>query len=234
VLQASIPFGAAPLKTSAVFFDLDGTLTDSKAGITRSIQHAMSELGYMAPAESELFWCIGPPLRNSFARLFETTDDQLIDEALRLYRERFSTVGLFENRLYEDVPEMLHAVRELGHPLYVVTAKPHVFATRIIDHFGLTRIFEKVYGSELDGIRSDKGDLIAHVLAEESLGPSRAVMIGDREHDVIGSRRSDVQCIGVTYGYGTHTELSSCGATCIAATPQAISPLVRSLLGVRV
>jgi phosphoglycolate phosphatase len=161
--------------------------------------------------------------------LLQTADRGLLDEALRLYRERFSKVGMFENMLYASVPEVLKAVRELGHPLYVVTSKPQVFAVRIIDHFGLTALFKKVYGSELDGVRSDKGELIAHVLAEEALDSSRVVMIGDREHDVIGSGRCNVRCIGVTYGYGSESELVSHGAALIAHAPAAIPSLVRSL-----
>ena len=216
--------------TNAVFFDLDGTLTDPKPGITGCIRHALSGLGRVAPAVDDLLWCIGPPLSRTFATLLETTDDALVARAMTLYRERFGTIGLFENALYPGIPEALGAVRAAGCATYVMTSKPHVYATRIVEHFGLAPLFDRVYGSELDGTRVDKTDLIAYALAQERLDPARVVMIGDLEHDAIGARRCGLRVIGVTYGYGTETELRAHGAELIAGSPAAIPALVASAL----
>jgi phosphoglycolate phosphatase len=215
---------------SVVFFDLDGTLTDPKPGITECIRHALRGLGRTAPAMDELLWCIGPPLAKTFATLLDTTDPELVTRALALYRERFGTVGLYENALYPGIPDAVAAVRDAGFATYVMTSKPHVYATRIVEHFGLTPLFDHVYGSELDGTRVEKGDLIAYALAHERLDPARVVMIGDREHDAIGARRNGVRVIGVTYGYGSEAELRREGAALIAESPASIPALVTRLL----
>jgi phosphoglycolate phosphatase len=214
---------------TAVFFDLDGTLTDPKPGITRSIQHALAGLGRTPPPMDELLWCIGPPLSETFARLLG--DGGLVEEAIRLYRERFGVVGLFENTLYPEIPAAVAAVRAAGHRTFVVTSKPRVFAARIVDHFALAPFFDAVHGSELDGTRADKGDLIGHVLAAEGLDPAAVVMVGDREHDVIGARRCGVRCIGVSYGYGSEAELRAHGATLVAASPPEVVEMIQRLLG---
>jgi phosphoglycolate phosphatase len=216
--------------TPAVFFDLDGTLTDPRPGITECIRHALGGLGRSVPATDELLWCIGPPLVKTFATLLDTTDPALVARAMALYRERFGTVGLFENALYPGIPDAVTAVRDAGFATYVMTSKPHVYATRIVEHFGLTPLFDRVYGSELDGTRVEKTDLIAYALAQERLDPARVVMIGDREHDAIGARSNGVRVIGVTYGYGSEAELLREGAALIAPSPSSIPALVRRLL----
>ena len=218
------------MSPGAVLFDLDGTLTDPKPGITRCIAHALIGLGHAPPDLDQLAWCIGPPLRGTFARLLATDDDTLLDRAIAIYRERFGTVGLFENAIYPGVADAVADVRAAGYATFVATSKPHVFATRIVAHFGLAALFDGVYGSELDGTRVDKGELIAHALAERGLDPARVVMIGDREHDMIGARRSGVRAIGVTYGYGSEAELRAHGAVAIAPAPHAIPALVQALL----
>jgi phosphoglycolate phosphatase len=214
----------------AVLFDLDGTLTDPKPGITACIRHALGGLGRTPPPAEELLWCIGPPLSASFATLLDTTDDALIAQSLALYRERFGTVGLYENAVYPGIPEAVGAVRAAGFATFVATSKPHVYARRIVEHFGLDTLFDGVYGSEMDGTRVEKADLIAYALAEEHLDPGLVVMIGDRQHDVIGARRCGVRAIGVSYGYGSEAELRAHGAEAIAHAPAAIPALVTALL----
>jgi len=205
----------------AIFFDLDGTLTDPKPGITRSIRYALQKLDHPAiPSEDELTWCIGPPLRASFVRLLGA--ETSADHAVSLYRERFSDVGLFENAIYEGIDDVLTALGNSGHRLFVATSKPHVFADRIIDHFGLRHHFERVFGSELDGTRVDKGDLLEYALNEAAVDPSRTLMIGDRSHDMVGARNNGMGAIGVLYGYGSKDELIGAGASYVCATPAAI------------
>jgi len=206
-----------------VLFDLDGTLTDPKIGITTSIQYALNQLGYESPETEQLLWCIGPPLTVSFAKLLQTTDKALSDRAISFYRDRFATVGLFENSLYPQIPETLKSIRAAGYQTYIATSKPHVFAKRIIEHFEMTPLFDGIYGSELDGTRTDKGELIQHILLTENLNPTKTVMVGDRSHDAIGAKKNQLLAIGVTYGYGTEEELKLHGVDLIANSPQEIT-----------
>jgi phosphoglycolate phosphatase len=201
----------------AIFFDLDGTLTDPKPGITRSIQYALQKLDHPAiPTEDELTWCIGPPLRASFATML---GDHVADHAVTLYRERFSDVGLYENGVYDGIGDVLTKLCTAGHRLFVATSKPHVFAERIIDHFGLRDHFERVFGSELDGTRVDKSHLLEYALREVSVDPAKTLMIGDRSHDMVGAKNNGMQRIGVLYGYGSRDELLEAGAQHVCATP---------------
>jgi phosphoglycolate phosphatase len=204
----------------AIFFDLDGTLTDPKPGITRSIQYALQKLDHPAiPTEDELTWCIGPPLRASFVRMI---GDHAADRAVALYRERFSDVGLYENGVYDGIGDVLTTLCTAGHRLFVATSKPHVFAERIIDHFGLRHHFERVFGSELDGTRVDKSHLLEYALREVSVDPARTLMIGDRSHDIIGAKNNGMKGIGVLYGYGSRNELLDAGAQHVCSSPAEI------------
>jgi len=205
----------------AIFFDLDGTLTDPKPGITRSIQYALGKLDHpIVPTEDELTWCIGPPLRASFVKLLG--GEASADLAVSFYRERFSDVGLYENSVYAGIPDVLAELRKSGRRLFVATSKAHVFADRIIDHFNLRPYFERVFGAELDGTRADKSDLLAYALKTTAVDPSRSLMIGDRSHDMIGARNNGVRGIGVLYGYGSEQELTAAGASCLCETPEAV------------
>jgi phosphoglycolate phosphatase len=205
----------------AIYFDLDGTLTDPKIGITRSIQYALDKLGHSAIlSEDELTWCIGPPLRASFTKLLGGEHGS--DRAVSLYRERFADIGIFENSLYAGIADILTALARPGRRLFVATSKPGVFAERIIDHFGLRGHFERVFGSELDGTRSDKTQLLEYALRETSVDPSRAIMIGDRSHDIVGARNNGMSAIGVLYGYGSREELTEAGAHHVCARPHGL------------
>jgi phosphoglycolate phosphatase len=205
----------------AIYFDLDGTLTDPKPGITRSIQYALQRLDHPTmPTEDELTWCIGPPLRASFVRLLGA--ETSADLAVSYYRERFSDVGLYENGVYDGVSDVLTTLCASGHRLFVATSKPHVFAERIIDHFGLRDHFERVFGSELDGTRVDKSHLLEYALKEASVDPAKTLMIGDRSHDMVGAKNNGMTGIGVLYGYGSRDELLQAGAHHVCATPGAI------------
>jgi phosphoglycolate phosphatase len=204
------------------FFDLDGTLTNPKPGITRCIQYALARLGYPVPHEDELVWCIGPPLHASFKTFLGT--DELAHRAIELYRERFRDVGLYENEAYAGIDETLSAVAATGRRMFVATSKPKIYADRIVEHFGLGRHFEHVFGSELDGTRADKAELLAYALGETRADPARAIMIGDRSHDVTAARKNGMTAIGVLYGYGTLTELTEAGADHLCAAHPDVVP----------
>lgn len=212
-----------------VLFDLDGTLSNPKVGIIGSIQYALAKLSDKVFSDDELLWCIGPPLQESFAKLLKTGDPQRIDMAMRYYRELFAEKGLFQNELYAGIDELLGQLVELDCMLFVATSKPHVFATKIIDYFELSHYFRTVYGSELDGTRSDKGELIGHILASEGLEASSTLMVGDRKHDIIGAQKQAVGTIGVTWGFGGRTELLACGADHVVDTPQDLLAVVNRL-----
>jgi phosphoglycolate phosphatase len=206
---------------NVAFFDLDGTLTDPKPGITRSIQYALERLGFPAPSEDDLIWCIGPPLHDSFKHFVGT--DELAGRAIELYRERFSDIGLYENQVYAGIDETLTEVAS-GRRLFVATSKPKIYADRIVEHFGLQRHFEHVFGSELDGTRTNKVDLLAYALAETKVDPAKAIMIGDRSHDVVGARKNGIKAVGVLYGYGNREELTKAGAHHLCETHPEVIP----------
>ena len=212
-------------KPPAIFFDLDGTLTDPKEGITRCIQYALEKLDRPVLSTDELTWCIGPPLLKNFETLVG------IDDAARgveLYRERFSEIGWRENVPYPGVNSMLKDLSEDGFDLYLATSKPHVFANRILEYFDLAPRFTRAFGAELDGTHSDKTELIEYALGE--ISPSTVVaMVGDRSHDVVGAANNNLPSIGVSYGYGGVQELTDAGATVLANTPEEVLLRVKEL-----
>ncbi|CAD5106722.1 HAD family hydrolase [Zestomonas carbonaria] len=191
-----------------ILFDLDGTLTDPREGITRSVQFALARLGIDEPDLARLEHFIGPPLLQCFMASYGF-DEATAWQAVNHYRERFKVTGLYENRLFDGVPNLLERLAGQGRTLYIATSKPAVFAREIARHFGFDRHFKVIYGSELDGTRTDKVELIAHLLAEEGLAPESALMIGDRKHDLIGARRNGLDCAAVGYGFGSHEELAA-------------------------
>jgi phosphoglycolate phosphatase len=194
-----------------LLLDLDGTLTDPGLGITRCLQHALSALGAAAPSTRELSWCVGPPLRESFAKLLGDSDPEVLDRAIGLYRERFVSVGMFENAVYPGVAAGLGELKSAGHQMWVVTSKPHVYARKILDHFALSDAFASVYGSELSGENGDKAELIRHVLSTERF-KDLPVMVGDRRHDIEGAHANGLLGVGVLWGYGSRPELEAAGA----------------------
>jgi len=219
---------AAP--AAGVLLDLDGTLTDPFEGITASIAHALERLDAPSPPPESLGWCIGPPLAESFRVLLDTDDEARVAHAIGAYRERFADVGLFENRLFPEIPGVLEALARRGCALFVATSKPRVYARRIVEHFGLDGHFRAVHGAELDGTRAAKAALIEHVLEVESLVPEASAMVGDRSHDVLGARANGVPAIGVLWGYGTRGELSGAGADAICEHPHDLDGCVGRVL----
>ncbi len=196
---------------SDILFDLDGTLTDPKQGITRCIRFALERMGGPVPPADSLTWCIGPPLKSSFSAILDTDDEAVLNRALALYRERFARIGMYENAVYPDVVPALASITEAGYRVFLATSKPRVFAERILDHFHLTRYFSGIYGSEFNGDRVDKGELIAHLMAAEALDRSRALMVGDRRHDIDGAKKNGVPAAAVMHGYGSAQEIQAAG-----------------------
>jgi phosphoglycolate phosphatase len=213
-----------------VLFDLDGTLTDPREGIVACFKYALKILQLDSPADQQLERMIGPPLRESLSTLMETHNDDLLERAVTLYRERFATTGLFENSLYPGIDGALARLRGQGSSLFVATSKPRVFAERIVAHFSLGRFFRAVYGSELDGTNADKRDLLAQLLRAESLSPTDTVMVGDRAHDILGARANGLFSVGVLWGYGSREELVSAGAEALCEEPRALGGAL-SLVG---
>jgi phosphoglycolate phosphatase len=220
-----------------ILFDLDGTLTDPREGIVQSLKYALQALGYPSPSDKQFEGYIGPPLQESFAALLPSSDAEQIGRAVSLYRRRFTAVGMFENAVYPGIENALATLQEQSVSLYVVTSKPTVFAKQILDHFGLSRSFQNTYGSELDGTRSNKEELIAYVLAAESISAGSTVMVGDREHDVRGAITNGVTPLGVLWGYGSRQELTGAGAVLLCERPESLvevlssnPPLERTLL----
>ena len=203
----------------AILFDLDGTLTDPREGITRSIAYALERMGLPPPPLDDLTFAIGPPLRKSLARLLGDETPVHVERALALYRERFADVGLFENAVYDGISETLHALAARGATLYVATSKPRVYAERIVRHFALDAHFEAIHGCELDGTREDKRDLLAHLLPHHGLAPVEAAMIGDRGADMVAARHHGVRAVGALWGYGTREELEEGGAQSLCPRP---------------
>ncbi len=189
-----------------ILFDLDGTLTDPREGIINSILYALDRLGIEESRINDLNGFIGPPLRDSFIKRYNLSE-RMGDKALKLYREYFGTKGIFENRLYEDIYDVLESLYEHKFRIFLATSKPTVYAIEILKHFNLDRFFTDITGSNLDNTRTDKSEVIAHVVTSNSLITSHSVMIGDRKHDLIGARNNNMRSVAVTYGYGTKEEL---------------------------
>ena len=208
------------------FFDLDGTLTDSREGIVKCIQYTLDKLGLPIPPERDLTLWIGARLQDTFAKEMGTTEQSDIDRAMSFYRERYTTVGIYENRIYRGIVALLTELAAQDLALYVVTSKPRVYAIEVIRDIELTPFFKSVYGSELDGARTDKADLIRHVLEQEGMSPETAVMIGDREHDIRAARSNAIAGIGVSWGYGSIEELEKAGAVAICHSPEALPSML--------
>ena len=206
------------MQKQIVLFDLDGTLTDPKVGITKSVRYALNAYGIQVDDLDSLCAFIGPPLHESFMKFYGFSE-KMAFEAVDKYREYFKETGIYENVMYHGIEQLLQRLVDEGKQLAVATSKPTVFAVKIAEHFGISRFFSYIVGSELDGSRTRKGEVIAQALKElEVKDLSTVVMVGDREHDVVGARENGIDSIGVLYGYGDRAELERAGASLIAAS----------------
>lgn len=205
-----------------ILFDLDGTLTDPGLGITNSVAYALKRWNIEVEDRKSLYKFIGPPLQDSFAQYYGFSAQDAL-RAVDVYREYFREKGLFENEVYPGVECMLKALKEQGKTLILATSKPEEFAIRILKHFHLDGYFTVMAGATMDTSRNKKGDVIAYALREAGvLDKSKAVMVGDREHDILGANQNELDSIGVLFGYGDRDELEKAGATYIAPTVEDI------------
>jgi len=209
-----------------ILFDLDGTLTDPGIGIIRSVQHAALKLGLPKLPEGQLRDFIGPPLLESFRLHFGLNQESAAD-AVEHYRSYFSETGIFENTVYPGILELLASL-STGRRLMVATSKPTVFAWRIVRHFELAEFFHDVIGSELDGTRSAKSEVVSAALATSEQSATNAVMIGDRRHDIEGARANGIASIGVAWGYGPVEELKAARPDATVESPAELHQLLMS------
>jgi phosphoglycolate phosphatase len=209
-----------------IIFDLDGTLVDSKPGIHGSIRHALGCLGHELAGGDDLDWVLGPPLEVVMTRLLASRGDDRTALAVAHYREHYGAGGLFDARPYEGIPELLDELSSSGRTLFVGTSKYTPFARRVLERFGLSGFFAGVYGTEPNARVTPKADLIRQILSDRQLDAVATVMVGDREHDIIGARSNGVAAIGAVYGYGTREELLSAGAEAFCDRPVGLLDLV--------
>ena len=192
-----------------ILIDLDGTLTDPKVGITTSARYGLEKIGHPISDEINIDWIIGPPLKASLAKILNVEADHVLaEQALMGYRERFAVKGLYENHVFEGVAETLAELKRRGYRLFLATAKPTVYAKQILEHFDLAQYFTDIHGSELNGDRTNKAELIQYILAQQKLQADQCMMVGDREHDIFGARQNGIDTIAVNYGYGSQEELA--------------------------
>ena len=211
------------MKQKAIFFDLDGTLTDSGEGIINCATLALEHFGLPVPSREEMRVFVGPPLDQTFVKFGVPADKT--DEAIRVFRSRYTTVGKFENFPYPGIRQLLESLQQQGHRLFVAISKPEILANEVLAHFQLDSYFEKICGATMDGSRSEKADVIRYLLAQTG-DMEQIVMVGDTAYDVIGAAEHKIPCIGVAWGYGLVKDMADAGAIAIATDPQHLLALL--------
>ena len=206
-------------------FDLDGTITDSGPGIMNAIRYAVKKRGLPDVSEEVLRSFIGPPLKEQFRSVFGLSDEEGTI-MVATYREYYGEKGIFENRVYDGVPEVFQKLQEAGVRILMATSKPEKYAKQIAEHFGFAKYFDFIGGACMDGRRTDKHDVIEYVIDSCKVCRENTVMIGDRRHDMIGASKAGIRSIGALYGSGSRDELEKAGADMIAVTPDDISKLI--------
>ncbi|MDD3288635.1 MAG: HAD hydrolase-like protein [Alphaproteobacteria bacterium] len=207
-----------------VLFDLDGTLTDPKEGIIKSFLYVYESLGIAPPPANDLIRYIGPPLTRSFSALF---GPDRVEAAVNFYRRRYiDEECMFENFVYPEIPKVLSRLKLSGKALFISTSKIRLVAERIANRFNISQYFKKIYGAEFDNSLSDKDELIAYILKDQKIPPSQAIIVGDREDDIIGAKRNGLRAIGACWGYGSRVELKEAGAVALASKPDDLLTLL--------
>lgn len=208
-----------------IFFDLDGTLTDPMIGITSAVKYALGKYGIGVEDLWKLTPFIGPPLKDSFMNFYDFSEEKA-EEAIFYYREYYGPKGLYENEPYEGIGDMLSRLKEAGCYLAVATSKPTVFAKRILEHFDLAKYFSEIVGSEMNGHRTEKAEVIKEVMERTHAQPSEILMVGDRLHDIHGAKKCGIDSVGVLYGYGSREELEEAGASYVVETVSDLESLI--------
>lgn len=212
-----------------ILFDLDGTLTDPKIGITTCVQYALHKMGIEEPDPDRLEPFIGPPLIDSFREFYGMNEEEAV-RAVEYYRERFSTVGLFENEVYSGIPELLARLKKDGRKLAIASSKPTVYVKKILEYFSIYEYFDIIVGSELDGTRCRKEEVVEEALeqlsADDKFRKRDAVMIGDRKFDIEGAKAHQIPSIGVNYGYAADNELMEAGADYVVGNVKELSEVL--------
>lgn len=217
-------------KYKHVIFDLDGTLSDSRQGIYNAYYYTFEKLGLSDPGNDLLKTLIGPPLQKGFADLFNLQGAQN-ENAVKVFREYYSSKGLFENTLYEGIAELLEHLTHEGVLLYVATAKYQVFANQVLDHFGISRFFQEISGADYQGNHAAKVDLVAGILRRNGiLDPDSVVVVGDTRYDIEAAAELEIDSIGVTYGFTTEAEIAACNPDYIASRVSDLYPLLLEML----
>ena len=209
-----------------ILFDLDGTITDPMLGITNSVIYALKRYGIEVTDRRELYKFIGPPLAESFSKYYGFSKSEGY-ELVEVYREYFSDKGLYENEVYDGVEKMLNNLKGEGHKIYLATSKPQIFAEKILEHFGLSKYFDGVCGSELNGDRVEKSEVIACLKDRYSI--KDGVMVGDRSFDILGAKANDLISVGVLYGYGEQSELDGAGADYLVENVHDLEKMLNNL-----
>ena len=207
-----------------VLFDLDGTLTDSGRGIINSVKYALNHFNVQTESDEHLRKFVGPPLKESYMKFCNFTEEQA-DEGIKVFREYFGKQGMFENEVYKDIELVLKKLQNNGKVLVVATSKPEIYSVKILKHFNIDKYFTIIAGSDFEETRVKKGDVIRYALEQlkekyNEFSQSQCVMIGDREHDILGAKENGIKSIGVLYGYGDVVELTQCRADKIVSTPK--------------
>lgn len=208
-----------------VFFDLDGTLTDSGPGIMNSAAYAFERMGYPVPPSAVLRTFVGPPLHESFLR--NGIPAEMAEKAVAVFRERYMPIGKYENTPYEGIRTFLESLKSLGYKLMIATSKPEEIAIEVLEHFDLAKYFDKICGGSMDLSRTSKEAVIAYLL-EENGRDAEMVMVGDTKFDIIGAKRHGIPAIGVSWGYGDVGEMEQAGAAAIAKTPEDLLEILKS------
>ena len=205
-----------------ILFDLDGTLTDPGEGITNSVAHSLKKYGIDVEDKTSLYKFIGPPLHESYEVYYGFSREEAL-KAVDYYREYYRVKGIYENKVYDGIENMLETLYKSGKKIILATSKPEVFAKEILRHFGLSKYFTYVAGANLDGTMTDKAEVVEYALTEGGVNDrSSAIMIGDRKHDIIGAKKNGIDSIGVLFGYGSKEELETAGADYIAENTEEI------------
>jgi phosphoglycolate phosphatase len=211
-----------------ILFDLDGTLTDPKIGITNSVMYSLEKFGIKVNDRKELFCFIGPPLIDSYMDFYGFSKEDAL-QAIVYYREFFGVTGIYQNDVYDGIENVLATLKNQGKKLILATSKPEKYANIILEHFGLAKYFDCVVGATFDGSLNYKSDIVAVALKRGGVDDiSKAIMIGDRHHDVDGGKANSLATIGVLYGYGSMEEFNECGADFVAETPADILRIINT------